>query len=508
MVEKRKRKSGLLMPVFSLPSEGGIGCFSDSAYVFIERLRQAGQSYWQILPLSPVGGWYSPYQPGSCFAGEPLYICPGELSRRGLVAAGEMAEYDSAVRGAEPGRVDYARVMPPRDALLRCAFSRFRGGSDYEEFCGKNADWLDDYALYAALSRSHDWKAWYDWEKRYKTRDSEALEEYKKANGSEIEYYKWSQFEFFREWKQVKDYANRSGVEIIGDMPIYAAYKSCDCWTHPELFKLNSSMEPEAVSGCPPDAFTPDGQKWGNPLYRWTYHRKTGFEWWKKRIRRNFELYDVIRFDHIRGLVSYYSIDRGSDASEGRWIKGPGFGFMKSVAEDCGGRFIAEDLGTITPAVRKLIKRTGLPGMKVLQFAFDGDPANPYLPENIEKNSVVYTGTHDNDTTRSWYISQTKDERKLITSYIRERFGGAPDGGRAPFFDSEEVTMVLMQLAMHSKADTCILPVQDVLMKGAGARINTPGTTGRNWEWRLKGDESDPRVVDFLLELTKGSGRL
>ncbi|MGI6203736.1 MAG: 4-alpha-glucanotransferase [Anaerovoracaceae bacterium] len=508
MEERRKRKSGLLMPVFSLPSEGGVGCFSDSAYVFIERLRQAGQSYWQILPLSPVGGWYSPYQPESCFAGEILYICPGELSRRGLVTAGEMAEYHAAVQGAEPGRVDYARVIPPRAALLRCAFSRFRGGADYEQFCEKNADWLGDFAVYSALRKSHGGKAWHDWEKRYRERDEDALAEYVKANGREIEFYKWTQYEFFREWKQVKDFANRSGIEIIGDMPIYAAYKSCDCWTHPELFKFNDEMEPAAVAGCPPDAFAPDGQKWGNPLYRWPVHRKTGFEWWKRRIRRNFELYDVIRFDHIRGLVSYYSIDRDENASEGRWIKGPGFGFIKSVARDCGGRFIAEDLGTITPAVRRLIKRSGFPGMKVLQFAFDGNPKNPYLPENIGPDSVVYTGTHDNNTTRAWYISQTVHEQKLITSYIRERFGGAPDGGKAPLFDSKEVTMALMQLAMHSKADTCILPVQDVLLKGSEARINTPGTTGRNWEWRLTGDESNTMVVDFLLGLTKESGRL
>ncbi|MGI6737264.1 MAG: 4-alpha-glucanotransferase [Anaerovoracaceae bacterium] len=505
-----KRRSGILLPVFSLPSRGGIGCFSAAAYTFLEQLAQAGQRCWQILPLAPVGGWYSPYQPSSCFAGEPLFIDPYELRRQELLSDDDLARYESSLGGGNPTRVHYARLIPMRTRLLRRAYSRFRPGSEFEQFCTENASWLDDYALYSALRDAHGGRAWPTWEAPYRYRRPQALKKFAAAAADDIRYTCWTQYEFFRQWRRLKQYANSLGIAIIGDVPIYAAYESADCWAHPDLFKLDRRLRPLATAGCPPDAFSVNGQMWGNPLYRWARHRQTGYRWWIERIQRNFRLYDVLRLDHFRGLIAYYSIPVGSrTAADGCWVRGPGFALLNALRDALGPReFIAEDLGTITPAVRRAIRRAGFPGMKVLQFAFDGSPDNPYLLKNIEPNSVVYTGTHDNDTTCGWYRSQSTSEQQLITSYIRSQSGGTAAGRKAPRFDPFSATRALTELAMRSRADTCILPLQDLLVKGSEARINTPATTGRNWSWRLAADEFSEIYVEYLNTLTKESDRL
>lgn len=502
------RKSGILLPVFSLPSKGGIGCFSGEAYDFIDCLARSGQSCWQVLPFCHAGGWYSPYQPVSCFAGDPVYIDPQTLFEKGLLTEAEITDYFEAAGAGT--RINYIRLLPLREALLRKAFSRFRGGDDFIEFCRSSSSWLDDYALYMALMKAHGGGSWDSWEDRYRSRDKRALRAFASENSEELDFYRWCQYEFTLEWLSVKKHAHKKGIEIIGDIPIYAAYESADCWAHPELFKLDRDLKPLATAGCPPDAFSKDGQMWGNPLYRWPEHRRTGYEWWISRIKRNFGFFDIIRIDHIRGIQAYYQIPRNSaTAANGRWIKGPGMSFFRALEKAIpGGRYIAEDLGTITKDVRRLIEKTGFPGMKVLQFAFDGGKDNPYLLENIGENSVVYTGTHDNDTTVGWYRSLDTRTKKIVTSYIRKFTGGAIAPERAPLLDSFYVSRAMIDMAFMSRAKLCMIPMQDWLSLGSEARINTPGTTGRNWEWRMAGGAFTDTLSEYILDITRRSGRI
>jgi len=388
------RESGILLAISSLPSEYGIGCFSREAYEFADRLSEAGQSYWQILPLGPVGYGDSPYQSFSTFGG-----------------------------------VDYVLQYQRRYELLRKAYrnSRIEENEKFRAFTEKT-EWLQDYALFMALKEENGGRPWYEWEDPLKLRDPEALAAARERLKEGMGFCSFLQFEFYEEWMQLKDYANRKGIRIIGDIPIYVSPDSSDVWADPELFQLDEDRRQTASAGCPPDDFSATGQLWGNPLYNWDYHKKTGFAWWLKRLKNCFDIYDVMRIDHFRGFDEYFSIPAGAeDARSGHWEKGPGMDLFRKVSEAFPGReIIAEDLGYVTDSVRQLVKDSGYPGMKVLEFAFDSRDsgcAEDYLPHNYEKNSVVYTGTHDNETVTGWFSEGLKPEEKEA---VRDYFCDSP----------------------------------------------------------------------------------
>ena len=524
------RTSGILMPVFSLPSPYGIGCFSGEAEGFIDKLAAAGQRYWQVLPLGRTGGWYSPYQPLSCFAIDPMFIDPAALIAKGAVSENDAVPLKRAASEQRPARIDYETILPLRMDLYRKAYRKIAGesaggwtggsggsgvpgGPEAERsarFRANEAYWLGDYALFAALKDRYGTGDWSLWPEELKRREPAALEKARKDLAEDIGFYEWLQFEAYTEWRGVVRYAHERGVEIIGDIPIYAAYESADCWAAPELFDLDRDLRPAAVAGCPPDAFSEDGQIWGNPLYRWRVHKSSGFDWWIRRLGKNFELFDIVRLDHMRGFESFFSIPADAEtAAEGKWVRGPDMSFFRAVEKELpAARFIAEDLGYITPRVERLIKKTGLPGMKVLQFAFDSDGANPYLPDNITDNCVMYTGTHDNDTTRGWYMSLDSEEKKKVTAYIRGRSGAVSEkSAMAPEFPSKQAAMSLILLAMESRADTCIIPMGDCLLADSTFRINTPGTVGDNWRWRMGENVFTDHLASYFLQITKASGR-
>ncbi|MCR5651982.1 MAG: 4-alpha-glucanotransferase [Lachnospiraceae bacterium] len=392
------RHAGVLMAITSLPSKYGIGCFSKEAYRFIDDLHDAGQSVWQILPLGPTGYGDSPYQSFSTFAGNPYFIDPETLIKKGYITKRKCDSYDF---GNDPERVDYEKIYLSRFKLLKEAFKKFDlKDKGFLSFVRKNSFWLSDYALYMAVKASFDNKSWQEWDDDIRLRKKEALKKYTAKFEKEILFYEFLQYEFAVQWKELKEYANSRGIKIVGDIPIYVALDSADAWANPKLFQFNGDLRPVAVAGCPTDAFSKTGQLWGNPLYDWTYCKKTGYEWWMKRLSACFELYDIVRIDHFRGFDEYYSIPfPARDAVKGKWEKGPGYELFDVMKKKLGKKeVIAEDLGFLTPSVIRLVKRTGYPGMKVLQFAFDPREESDYLMHNYNSNSVVYTGTHDNDT--------------------------------------------------------------------------------------------------------------
>ncbi|HAG69710.1 MAG TPA: 4-alpha-glucanotransferase, partial [Lachnospiraceae bacterium] len=410
------RKAGILLAISSLPSDYGIGCFSKEAYAFADALKAAGQSVWQILPLGPTSYGDSPYQSFSTFAGNPYFIDPKVLIGQGLITK----EYcDSCDFGSDPVRVDYAKLYGSRYKLLKKAFLKAEASLSrdeaFEAFREKNAHWLPDYALFMALKDANGGKSFSKWDDDIKLRREKAITACKKSLGREILFYEYLQYEFLREWMELKAYINSLGISVAGDIPIYVAYDSADVWTAPELFQLDDSYNPKAVAGCPPDAFSADGQLWGNPLYDWDYHKQTGYKWWISRLKHCFELYDIVRIDHFRGFDEYYSVPfPAENARNGSWKKGPGYELFQVVKKELGNKaVIAEDLGYLTKSVIRLVKRTGYPGMKVLQFAFDPREESDYLPHNYRPESVVYTGTHDNDTTLHWYESLPLRDRRL-----------------------------------------------------------------------------------------------
>lgn len=489
------RKSGILLPVSSLPSAYGIGSFSKEAYQFIDFLKAAGQKLWQILPLGPTGYGDSPYQSFSTFAGNPYYIDLEKLIEEGLLTREEAAACDF---GSHPEYVDYEKLYFSRFELLHKAFERFRvmPRPAYSEFMRNNADWLDDYAFYMAVKNHFDGKSWLEWDEDIKLRTESALSAYKADLKDEIEFYKFQQYEFHKQWMDLKSYANDRGIEIVGDIPIYVALDSADTWAGRELFQLDEEGIPTAVAGCPPDAFSATGQLWGNPLYRWDYHKTTGYSWWMKRLRHCFSLYDIVRIDHFRGFDEYYAIPYGDKTAEfGQWEKGPGcdlFDMMKRVIGEKS--VIAEDLGFLTDTVIEMVHKTGFPGMKILQFAFNPSEESDYLPHNYKTNCVVYTGTHDNDTTRSWYDTLDAASRDFARRYLN-------------LFNDNQATTEFVRAALASVADTAIIPMQDYLELGTEARINTPSTLGDNWKWRMKKDACTSELAEKIRKLSKLYGR-
>ena len=491
-----KRASGVLLPVFSLPSKYGIGCFSKEAYKFIDQLKEAGQSYWQILPLGPTGYGDSPYQSFSTYAGNPYFIDLKTLVKEGLLTKKECKAYDF---GDQETKIDYEKIYYSRFKVLKKAFQRFKPDKEYQEFVKENEGWLEDYSLYMAIKDSKDGASWNVWEDSLKNREPEAIVKAKEELKDAIDFYKFQQYEFDRQWKKLHAYANKQGIQIVGDIPIYVAFDSADAWAAPEMFQFDEENNPVAVAGCPPDAFSATGQLWGNPLYNWEYHKKTGYEWWIRRIGYCFKLYDVVRIDHFRGFDEYYAIPYGDEtAVNGKWMPGPGMDLFQAVEAKLGRpNIIAEDLGFLTDSVLKMLADSGFPGMKVLQFAFDPSAESAYLPHTYPKNCVVYTGTHDNDTTRGWYHSESKATRDFAKEYMNVQR-----------MDEDNLAWDFIRVAMGSVADLCITPMQDFLNLDGEARINMPSTLGGNWAWRMKKGQFDKEIVKQMARMTKIYGRL
>ena len=497
------RYSGVLLSVTSLPSKYGIGCFDQAAYDFVDWLEKAGQKYWQILPLGATshgGAFDSPYQAYSAFAGNPYFISLDALIEEGVLTK---AECDSTDFGADPGRVDYEKMYRNRIPLLRKAYERsgIYANRDFQKFVAENSWWLDDYALFIALREFFGNISWNQWPEDIRMHYDFALDYYREKLYFDVEFQKYLQFKFFQQWTKLKKYANDKDIQIVGDIPIYVSPDGSDIWAHPEMFQLDGNNVSTQIAGCPPDAFSADGQVWGNPLYRWDYHKATGYQWWVSRMWYSYKLYDVVRIDHFRGFEAYFSIPAASGkAKDGHWEPGPGMDLFRTLQANLGkGGVIVEDLGLLTDGVRALVKQTGYPNMNVLQFAFDeGDEggANDYLPHNYNNNCVVYTGTHDNETLAGWFAGLSKQQRQQVRTYLGD-------------FDTANKWMYkkLIQLAMMSAADTCIIPVQDWLGLDNSSRMNVPGTVDINWSWRLKADQIPADMAQEMLTITKRYGR-
>lgn len=494
------RAAGILLSISSLPGEYGIGCFSKSAYDFVDCLKEAGQTYWQILPLGPTSYGDSPYQSFSTFAGNPYYISLEALINEGVLTK---EECDAADLGNKPNDISYHKLYDHRYPLLRTAYERshISENPNYIKFVNENDWWLSDYALFMAVKDRFEGKPWTDWAEDIRLRYPNAMDYYRRELYFDIEFQKYLQFKFFEQWYQLKVYANSKGIQIIGDIPIYVAMDSADAWAHPELFQLDEKNVPIAVAGCPPDGFSATGQLWGNPLYRWDYHKSTGYSWWLSRLWYCFNLYNVVRIDHFRGFDEYYAIPYGSESAiTGHWEKGPGIDLFRCVEQNLGWHeVIAEDLGYVTDSVRQLVKDSGFPGMKVLEFAFDSrdsGSASDYLPHNYIENCVAYTGTHDNETIIGWFDSISNEEREMARNYLCD-------------FSTKKKNLhkSFIGLVMRSNAKTCIIPMQDYLGLNNKSRMNQPSTVGINWRWRLTEEQLNEDLKEDILTITKTFGR-
>jgi 4-alpha-glucanotransferase len=495
-----KRGSGILLHVTSLPSSFGIGDLGPEAYRFADFLTDSGQTYWQILPLSPTDPEHgnSPYHVSSAFACNTMLICPEYLVRDGWLPQ----EILKPLPDFSTDRVDYGAVIKYKDHVLNKAFEAFKGSPEPEEFrafCEKNAFWLDDYALFVALKSRHNGKAWPAWDRDLRDRHTAAIRQVRETLSETIQRICFYQYLFFRQWGELKTYCNKKGICLIGDMPFYVIHDSADVWSNPDLFNLDQEKWPITVAGVPPDYFSETGQLWGNPVYRWQVLKDRGYKWWIQRTAYNIALYDFVRIDHFRGFVGYWEIPAHEEnAVNGRWVEAPAWDFFNRItAEFPRLPIIAEDLGVITPEVVKVMGHFGFPGMKVLLFAFGDDlPSNPYAPHNVERNCLIYTGTHDNNTAKGWFENETTpDMRERLAQYI----------GRAVFPDT--IGRELIRLAMISPADTAIFPIQDLLGLGEEDRMNRPATQIGNWEYRLLGEYLTPNLAKKLREMTVIYGR-
>ncbi len=489
------------MSVTSLPGRYGIGCFSKSAYDFVDWLREAGQTCWQILPLGPTSYGDSPYQSFSTFAGNPYFISLEELTEEGVLTKKECQSADFGKRADD---IDYEKIYKNRYPLLHKAYERSRISEDpdYVCFAEENRWWLADYALFMAVKERFGGAPWTEWAEDIRLRRDYAMDYYRRELYFDIEFQQYLQYKFFSQWKKLKAYANEKGIQIIGDIPIYVAMDSADAWAHPELFQLDERNMPVAVAGCPPDGFSATGQLWGNPLYRWEYHKSTGYDWWMSRMWFCFQMYDVVRIDHFRGFDEYYSIPYGEEtAVNGHWEKGPGIDLFRCMEQRLGKhQVIAEDLGYVTDSVRKMVQESGFPGMKVLEFAFDSrdsGSASDYLPHNYAENSAAYTGTHDNETIAGWFRSITDEERQMARDYLCDQHTPA-----------EELYKSFIALVMRSRSDLCIIPMQDYLGLDNQSRMNQPSTLGKNWKWRLVKGELSDELKEEILAITRRYGRM
>ena len=465
------RESGILMHITSLPGPYGIGTMGAQAFEFVDFLKEAGQSSWQILPLTPTGYGDSPYQSCSTFAGNHYLIDLDLLIEEGLLVKAD-------VEGIEwfwkETKADFGKLYNNRLAVLRKAYARFDGGKAFDLFCRENSSWLDDFAMFMALKAENGGKPWYEWEDDLKYRDMDKMDEMRLALADELRFYSFVQFKFYEQWKALRAYAHKNKIRIIGDVPIYVPLDSADVWSNPQLFQLDEDLNPTGVAGCPPDAFSEDGQLWGNPLYRWEDMEKDGFAWWLKRLAAAGELYDVVRMDHFRGFEAYWRVPYGdTTAKGGKWIKGPGMKFINAVKQGLPELdLIAEDLGFLTQEVLDMRDESGFPGMKILEFAFDSREPSEYLPHTYTKNSVCYTGTHDNMTMRQWFETASEDAVAYATEYMN-------------LTKREGLVWGTIRTAFASVSDMCIIQMPDLLNMGGEARMNFPGTLSDcNWTWR------------------------
>lgn len=465
------RRAGILMPISCLPSPWGIGTMGKAAREFVDFLAKAGQSCWQILPVGPTSYGDSPYQSFSSFAGNPYFIDLDDLAEEGLL---EREEYDQLDWGTDPESVDYERLYQNRYSVLQKACARLDRAGEFSDFCAAQSAWLEDYALFMALKDKFGGRSWQEWPEKLRLRREKALDAARKELEEEILFWKGVQYLFFRQWGRLKALANGKGISIIGDLPIYVSGDSADVWANPEQFQLDEEGRPTEVAGCPPDGFSEDGQLWGNPLFDWERMKKDNYAWWMERIAFQFQIYDVLRIDHFRGFDAYYAIPYGDKtARNGRWRPGPGIAFFQTVKKTLGKKeIIAEDLGFLTDSVRKMLRQSGFPGMKVLQFAFDSrDTGSDYLPHCYTPHCVVYAGTHDNDTILGWMKSAPKKDVQFAKEYLRLN-------------SREGYHWGMMRAAWASPADLAVMQMQDLLGLDGRARMNTPSTLGDNWKWR------------------------
>ncbi|PWI48036.1 4-alpha-glucanotransferase [Candidatus Heimdallarchaeota archaeon B3_Heim] len=492
----QQRRSGILLHPTSLPGNHGIGDIGPELYRFIDYLHKNGQTLWQILPLGPTGYGNSPYQCFSAFAGNPLLISPQILIQMDL-----LTKHDSTPpKFSNKSRIEYESVIAYKQKIIEIAYRNYTQKADptleaeLNNFIDAHGYWLNEFALFMSLKKANNMKSWIEWETSFKKREPYTIAKWIENNTYDIELFKFSQFLFFKQWEMAKNYAKQRNVKIVGDIPIFVAYDSADVWSNPDLYFLDDEGELLFVAGVPPDYFSETGQRWGNPLYRWDEMKKNGYEWWVKRIEHNLEQVDILRIDHFRGFESFWQISAEEEtAVEGKWIKGPGIEFFKELNKELGKLpIIAEDLGVITPEVEKLLKETGFPGMNVVQFAFGDDndkyTENKYLPHNVVQNSIVYTGTHDNQTTLAWFNNLSAELRKQVLEYTES--------------SEKDIVGDLIKLAWGSAANMAVIPLQDLLRLGIEARMNTPGTTGNNWEWRYSWNQEMERRGKEIFKLT------
>ncbi len=491
------RTSGILMHISSLPSPYGIGTMGQEAYKFIDFLKDSKQHYWQILPVCPTSYGDSPYQSFSTHAGNPYFIDFDSLVEKGLLTKADISKLDW---GNDPERVDYEKIYNNRFKVLRNAYKKFcdTDKTDFYKFLDDNERWISNYALFMALKDEHKGKCWLEWDEPLKMRDSHALWCFKESHKDQVEFWEFVQYEFYCQWEKLKNYAKENHIEIIGDLPIYVAMDSADVWVSPDLFDLDENLTPRTVAGCPPDGFSADGQLWGNPIYNWNRHRETNFQWWIDRMTSAQKLYDVIRIDHFRGFDEFYTIPYGDKTARGgHWEKGPGIALFNALSDKFGNLpIIAEDLGFMTDSVKKLLKDSGFPGMKVLEFAFDPREESDYLPYNYDKNSVVYIGTHDNAPAKAWIDELDKETFNFCKDFI-----GCKSSDINEFIDT------FIRVAMATVSDTCIIQMQDYLKLGAESRMNTPAIAYGNWQWRMKKGALTKTLAKRIAHVTQLYGR-
>lgn len=492
------RTCGVLMHITSLPSPYGVGTLGSEAYKFVDFLKKAGQTYWQILPVGPTGFGDSPYQSYSAFAGNPMLIDIDELIKAGLVSEDDK---DLKILAEKKEFADFGQMFSFKRLILAKAHAAFAANADSEQkylfgkFCRKNAWWLDDYAMFMSMKYFFKQVMWTEWDDSYRLRDPQALAKYAEEHGVDIDCWKFMQFLFFRQYKNLKKYANKRGISIYGDMPIYVSMDSSDIWANPEMFMLDSDRKPTKVAGCPPDDFSPTGQLWGNPLYDWDYMDKNNYKWWIKRVQYSAKLFDLTRIDHFRGFESFYAIPAGDKTAEhGEWLQGPSMKLFSAIKADLGDvKLVAEDLGFLTDEVKAMLKAAGYPGMNVLEFGFGGEDSS-YLPHNYVKNSVVYIGTHDNETALGWYLAQDKAGKKRIRKYL----------GLDKSASDSKVVRELIRCAYASVSENCVIQMQDWLCLDNSARMNIPSTIGGgNWAWRMDKDACTKELAKAMKKMAK-----
>lgn len=474
MNKNTKKYAGILMHISSLPADYGIGSLGKAAFDFVDFLCDSGQKYWQMLPIGPTSYGDSPYQVFSSYAGNPYFIDLDILNDIGLL---QDSEYKNLDWYDKPESVDYKKIYDLRFIVLRKAYDRFKSRSNnaFDEFIIKEKYWLDDYALFMAVKNYFAMKPWPEWDDAIKFRKKESIDYYSKMFSDEISFFKWIQFIFYSQWGELQKYAKAKSISIIGDIPIYPSLDSVDVWVNPEVFCLDDKRLPRVVAGFPPDNFSKTGQLWGNPVYNWDYLKKTNYNWWIQRLKASFRFFDVLRIDHFRGFESYYTVPyKSKNAVNGKWVKGPGIDFFNKVKEEIPGAYIiAEDLGLVTKGVKKLLIKTGYPGMKVLEYAFDGNEDNEYLPHNYEENTVAFTGTHDNDTIMGWFNKLTDRQKKIVIDYVGIK-------------DINNCNFDFIKIMYASASKFVIIPMQDILGIDSEARMNTPSTITGNWRWRAR----------------------